>query len=73
MRGFGTLLTPIEFKPPLPLVADKKIWKNVFLAAIEFWSEVLKDDRISPSFKVIAKTCKDKIIDLQELAVLLPK
>ncbi len=66
-------IIPIEFKPSLPLIADKKIWKNVFLAAIEFWKEVLKDDRISPSFKVIARKCKDKITDLQELAVLLPK
>jgi hypothetical protein len=66
-------IIPIEFKPPLPLVADKKIWKNVFLAVIEFWNEVLKDDRISPSFKVIAKKCKDKITALQELVVLLPK
>ncbi len=66
-------IIPIEFKPPLPLVADKKIWKNVYLAAIEFWKEVLKDDRISSSFKVIAKKCKDKITDLKELAALLPK
>lgn len=66
-------IIPIEFKPPLPSVEDKKIWKNVYLAAIEFWKEVLKDDRISPSFKVIAEKCKDKITDLQELAALLPK
>ncbi len=66
-------IIPIEFKPPLPLVADKKICKNVFLAAIEFWEEVLKDERISYSFKVIARKCKDKIIDLQGLVVLLPK
>lgn len=64
---------PIEFKPPLPLVGDKKIWKNVYDAAIEFWNDVLKDDRISPSFKAIAKNCKDQIINLKELADLLPK
>ena len=28
---------------------------------------------ISPSFKVIARKCKDKITDLKELAALLPK
>jgi len=66
-------IIPIEFKPPLPSVKDKKIWKNVYLAAVEFWEDVLKDDRISSSFKVIARKCKDKIIDLKELAGLLPK
>lgn len=66
-------IIPIEFNPPLPSVEDKKIWNTVYLAAIEFWGEVLKDDRISPSFKVIARKCKDKITDLQELAGMLPK
>jgi len=66
-------IIPIEFNPPLPLAEDKKIWENVYLAAIEFWQEVLKDNRISPSFKVIARTCMDKITDLKKLAALLPK
>ena len=66
-------IVPIEFKPPLPLVEDKKIWENVYLAAIEFWNDVLKDDRVSSSFKEIARKCRDKISGLKELAVLLPK
>jgi len=66
-------IIPIEFKPPLPLATDKAIWSGVFLAVIEFWNEVIKDHRISPSFKMIAKECKEKITSLQELAALLPK
>ncbi len=66
-------IIPMEFKPPLPAVKDKKIWKDVYLAAIDFWSEVLKDARISPAFKRIAKKCQDKITHLQEVAMLLPK
>lgn len=62
-----------EFNPPLPQIEDKKIWNSVHKAAIEFWNEVLKDARISSSFKVIARKCKNKISDLKELAALLPK
>lgn len=66
-------IIPIEFKPPLPSAEDRKIWGNVYLAAIDFWNEVLNNDRISPSFKIIAKQCKEKITGLKELAALLPK
>lgn len=66
-------IIPVEFKPPLPLATDKIIWHSDYHAAIEFWNEVIYDDRISPSFKVIAKECKEKTTALQELAALLPK
>lgn len=65
-------IIPVKFNPPLPQVTDKKILPNVLVAAIEFWNEVIKDDRISPSFKIIAKECKSKITELQGLAALLP-
>jgi hypothetical protein len=66
-------IIPIAFKPPLPMAADKEIWENVFNAVIDFWETVLRDDRISPSFKVIAGECKDKISALKPFIVLLPK
>jgi len=66
-------IIPMDFNPPLPLIADKKIWKNVFFAAIEFWDAVLNDDRISSAFKVIANTCRAKVMDLEKLADLLPE
>ena len=66
-------IIPIEFKPPLPLAADQAIWNSVLLAALEFWNAVIRDERISPAFKVIAKECREKIASLEELAALLPK
>ncbi len=66
-------IIPVEFKPPLPQVTDKKILTSALIAAIEFWNEVIKDVRISPSFKIIAKECKSKITELQGLAALLPE
>lgn len=66
-------IIPVEFKPPLPLVSDRGLWKNVFFAAMEFWELASTDDRISPSFRVIANECKAKIADLKTWATLLPK
>jgi DNA-binding Lrp family transcriptional regulator len=65
-------IVPVEFNPPLPHVTDKKILTRVIIAAIEFWNEVINDDRISPSFKIIAKNCLKKIAELQGLVALLP-
>jgi DNA-binding Lrp family transcriptional regulator len=62
----------VEFKPPLPQVTDKNILNNVIPAVIEFWDEVINEDRISPPFKIIAAECKSKISELQRLIVLLP-
>lgn len=65
-------LIPVEFIPPLPQVKDKEILSRALPAALEFWQAVINDSRISPSFKMIANTCKQKITELQTLAALLP-
>ena len=66
-------IIPVEFKPPMPLVADKQITKSVYDAAIEFWNEVILDARISSSFKAIGEKCKAKMVELEKLTNLLPK
>jgi hypothetical protein len=62
-----------EFKPPLPLPEDTKIWILAYTAACEFWDLVLSDKQVSPTFKKIAADCKSKIIELRDLVQLLPK
>jgi len=66
-------IIPIKFNPSLPSPTDGKIWNSVCCAACEFWDNVLKDVRISNSFKEIALECKIKVTELKSMAKLLPK
>ncbi len=61
-----------EFKPTFPLPQHTKIWISAHAAACEFWNEVLKDIRISDSFKSIAEICQNRVAKLVELTKMLP-
>lgn len=61
-----------EFKPALPSPQNTKIWISAHAAACQFWNEVLKDTRISESFKSIAVKCQNRMSELVKLTKLLP-
>ncbi len=72
-RPINNQLVSRKFTPPLPSANDVGILEEVYKAAILFWNEVLKDDRISKSFKKITRDCLHKIKEQQKLIRLLPK
>lgn len=61
-----------EFNPPLPKPADSDIWKTVWTAARDFWSEVSVNKHISSGFQKIAQANLEKIRRLEHLQGLLP-
>ncbi|MES2613937.1 MAG: type II toxin-antitoxin system HipA family toxin YjjJ [Bdellovibrionota bacterium] len=62
-----------KFTPPLPKPEDGKIWPLAYKMALEFWSEVLKKEQISTSFKKTATECQNKIKEIKILMHKLPK
>lgn len=48
--------TPVrEFRPPLPLPAQRSVWRAACEAALEFWRRAAEDGRISEGFRDVCK------------------
>jgi len=61
----GGELPTREFRPPLPLPAQRDVWNVACEAAVIFWTRASQDSRISKSFRA---TCVENGRQLQELA-----
>ncbi len=62
-----------SFDPPLPSPANADIWRDVWVAAREFWASVSSNSQISPGFQRLAQTNLKKIQSLEHLQNLLPE
>jgi hypothetical protein len=49
----GVELPERDFTPPLPLPAEREVWRMAAQAAIEFWGRAAGDQRISAAFRQI--------------------
>lgn len=68
----GNEIIDKPFDPKLPLPEERKCWSLAYAAAIDFWTAVLNDARISAAFKQIAAGCKNKIVELNKIIPFLP-
>lgn len=59
--------------PPMPRPDDVAVWEPACRAATAFWDAVAADARISEGFRAIARSNRERVAPLGELAALLPR
>jgi serine/threonine protein kinase HipA of HipAB toxin-antitoxin module len=64
----GVELPPRDFRPPLPLPAERSAWARAARAAVEFWDAAASDSRISEAFRAICAENRDRVRGAIELA-----
>lgn len=50
-----------EFKPLLPLPAERELWREAAVAAIGYWLRCAKDGRVSETFRKICIECANAV------------
>ena len=60
--------TPMpDFAPALPLPAEREVWITAAGWAVEFWSRVAADARVSPAFAAIATGVSTRLQRMRSL------
>lgn len=54
----------LEFTPKRPLPEHAAAWESMRPLAIEFWSNIASDLRISAPFQAIARTAQQAVLDM---------
>ncbi|MCP5464553.1 MAG: type II toxin-antitoxin system HipA family toxin YjjJ [Deltaproteobacteria bacterium] len=71
-RPLASEIIDQEFSPRLPGLIEKSIWEEAYDLACEFWKDVAAHNKVSASFKKIAKENFEKLKSLKKLAGMLP-
>jgi hypothetical protein len=61
-----------NFEPDFPEADDASVWREAWLAAIDFWKEVASHSLVSSDFKKIADENLKKLESMKEIYRLLP-
>ena len=62
-----------HFVPPTPKATHADIWRQIWLAALDFWQRVAAHPLISTAFAGLAMQCKNAVKDLENAAQRLPR
>lgn len=68
----GGELIERDFAPPLPRPEDADIWPEMWDCARGFWANVSDDNRVSVTFRQIAKENSQKLEGLRKIGGMLP-
>ena len=58
-------ISPRQFAPAPPLPSVRILWQEAVGWALEFWTRVLHDPRLSPEFQILARAAQQTVLHLQ--------